>query len=91
VSARTVVASLTPEEWEIVCRLREVSESALRRELLDVVRETLAFAAVPACAEMQGDGAPCPTPHTSCDECRHVVDGLSRLRHHLVVPATPGR
>jgi hypothetical protein len=91
VNARTVVASLTSEEWAVVDRLREVPEGALRRELLDLMGETLAFAAVPACAEMQGDGVPCPTPHTSCDECRHVLDGLSRLRHHLVVPAIPGR
>jgi hypothetical protein len=89
-SARTVVASLTSEEWDVVCRLREVSESALRRELLGLVRETLAFAAAPGCAEMQGDGVPCSNPHTSCDECRHVLDGLSRLRHHLVVPPIPG-
>ena len=60
---RTVLANLTPEEWNIVCRLRA---------------ETPAFEAAVACPEMQADGAPCPSPHTSCDACGRVLPDLCR-------------
>ena len=44
------------------------------------------FVAEPSCAEMQADGAPCPTPDTSCDECRKLTTILEGLRGRLQAP-----
>lgn len=87
---RTLSTTLTPEEWEVVCRLRDLPEGRLRRQLLDLLRELLRFAAEPGCSEMQADGVPCATAHTSCDECQRIVACLAQLRHLVGVPAAGG-
>lgn len=78
---RTVVTPLTPEEWEIVSLLRDVPAGRSRRQLLALLRELVSFVASPSCAEMQADGVPCPTAHSSCDECQRIDSCLARMRY----------
>jgi hypothetical protein len=79
-SERTVVTAITPDEWDVVSRLRDIPEGRLRRQLMSLVAELVTFAAEPTCSEMQADGVPCPTVHASCDECQRIVACLARLR-----------
>ena len=78
---RTVVTPLTPEESEIVCLLRDVPEGRSRLQLLALVRELVSFVASPSCSEAQADGVPCPTAHSSCDECQHINSCLAEMRY----------
>jgi hypothetical protein len=48
-----------------------------------LVDELCDFVAAPGCAEMQADGAPCPTTDVSCDECRKLTTILEGLRSRL--------
>ena len=48
-----------------------------------LVGELCDFVRAPGCAEMQADGAPCPTTDVSCDECRKLTTILEGLRSRL--------
>jgi hypothetical protein len=48
-----------------------------------LIGELTEFVAAPSCAEEQADGAPCPAPDTSCDECRKLTTILEGLRGRL--------
>ncbi len=48
-----------------------------------LIGELAEFVAEPSCAEMQADGAPCPTTDASCDECRKLTTILEGLRGRL--------
>jgi hypothetical protein len=48
-----------------------------------LVSELADFVAEPSCAEMQADGAPCPSTEVSCEECRKVTSILEGLRGRL--------
>jgi hypothetical protein len=80
---RAVMTPLTTEEWDIVCRLRDIPEGGLREQLLRLLLDLTGFAAAPACAEMQADGVPCASAGTCCDECQRIVACLAHL-HRLV-------
>jgi len=74
---------LSREEQKLVLALREMPPSRLRDLMTTLVSELLDFVAEPSCAEMQADGAPCPTTEVSCDECRKLTTILEGLRGRL--------
>ena len=74
---------LSPEEQKLLLALREIPPSRLRDLMTTLIGELADFVAEPSCAEMQADGAPCPTPDTSCDECRKLTTILEGLRGRL--------
>jgi len=74
---------LSREEQKLVLALREIPPSRLRDLMATLVSELADFVAEPRCAEMQADGAPCPTTEVSCDECRKLTTILEGLRGRL--------
>ncbi len=64
---------LTLEEQKLLLALREIPPSRLRDLMTTLVSELADFVADPQCAEMQADGAPCPTTDVSCDECPKLI------------------
>ncbi len=70
---------LTPGEWRLIWSLRELPESDLKRRLLSIIEVLVGLVHEPRCMEQQADGVPCPTPHTSCDECMRVTGILDSL------------
>lgn len=74
-----VHVTLTPEEWELVATLRSLPASPLKNRVNALVNDLLAFIRDPHCAEMQGDGVPCDTVTTACDQCAHVAEMLDAM------------
>ena len=74
---------LTLEEQKLLLALREIPPSRLCDLMTALVSELADFVAEPSCAEMQADGAPCPTTEVSCDECRKLTTILEGLRGRL--------
>jgi hypothetical protein len=74
---------LTLEEQKLLLALRELPPSPLRDLMTALVSELADFVSSPTCAEMQADGAPCPTTEASCDECRKLTTVLEGLRSRL--------
>jgi hypothetical protein len=74
---------LTLDEQKLLLALREIPPSRLRDLMTTLVSELADFVAEPRCAEMQADGAPCPTADASCDECRKLIGVLEGLRGRL--------
>jgi hypothetical protein len=74
---------LSEEEKKLLLALREIPPSRLRDLMTTLVGELAEFVAAPSCAEAQADGAPCPGPDTSCDECRKLTSILEGLRGRL--------
>ncbi len=74
---------LTLEEQKLLLALREIPPSRLRDLMTTLVSELADFVSNPSCAEMQADGAPCPTTDVSCDECRKLITVLEGLRGRL--------
>jgi len=74
---------LSLEEQKLLLALREIPPSRLRDLMTTLVSELSDFVAEPRCAEMQADGAPCPTTEASCDECRKLTRVLEGLRGRL--------
>jgi hypothetical protein len=77
------VGPLTAEETRLVLALRGIPPSRLKDLMTTLVSDLLDFVAQPTCAEMQADGAPCPTTAVSCDECRKLTSVLEGLRGRL--------
>lgn len=76
-------AELTPEEWRLVSRLRDIPQSPLRERLAAVIDELVAMVRDPHCSEMQADGVPCLSVTTSCDQCQQVAALLGNVRRRL--------
>jgi hypothetical protein len=74
-----IQTTLTPEEWNIVLALREIPDSPLREWVSSLFGELVRFIQQPRCLGMQSDGFPCGTPHTSCEECQHMLAVLDDL------------
>ena len=74
---------LSEEEKKLLLALREIPPSRLRDLMTTLIGELTEFVAEPSCAEEQADGAPCPGPETSCDECRKLTSILEGLRGRL--------
>jgi hypothetical protein len=74
---------LSLEEQKLLLALREIPPSRLRDLMAALIGELADFVARPSCAEMQSDGAPCPSTDTSCDECRKLTTILEGLRGRL--------
>ena len=76
---------LSPEEWKIVMALREIPDSPLRTKVSGLLAELLRFIQQPRCLGMQGDGFPCGTPNTSCEECQQMLKVLDDLAARVPV------
>jgi hypothetical protein len=74
---------LSPDEQKLLLALREIPPSRLRDLMTTLVAELCDFVGAPGCAEMQADGAPCPTTDVSCDECRKLTTIVEGLRSRL--------
>jgi hypothetical protein len=74
---------LSAEEQRLLLALRGIPPSRLRDLMSELLGELVDFVAAPTCAEMQADGAPCPAPDTSCDDCRKLTTMLEGLRGRL--------
>jgi hypothetical protein len=74
---------LSPDEQKLLVALREIPPSRLRDLMTTLVSELADFVSEPGCAEMQADGAPCPTTDASCDECGKLTTILEGLRGRL--------
>jgi hypothetical protein len=74
---------LSPDETKLLLALRAIPPSRLRDLMTTLVAELADFVSEPGCAELQADGAPCPGPDTSCDECRKLTTILEGLRSRL--------
>ena len=81
--SRETLLPLSPEEEKLLRALREIPPSRLRDLMTTLIGELAEFVAEPSCAEMQADGAPCPAPDASCDECRKLTTLLEGLRGRL--------
>jgi hypothetical protein len=75
----TIQTSLSAEEWKLVMALREIPDSPLRSKVSGLLAELMRFIQQPRCLGMQGDGFPCGTPHTSCEECQQMLQVLDDL------------
>ncbi|HET9315517.1 MAG TPA: hypothetical protein VFQ51_07985, partial [Vicinamibacteria bacterium] len=64
----------------------DLPDGASRQELMVLLRQLVAFVASPACSQAQADGVPCPTAHSSCDECQRVASCLARMRTLMGLP-----
>lgn len=74
---------LSADEQKLLLALRDIPPSRLRDLMTTLIGELTEFVAAPSCAEEQADGAPCPAPDTSCDECRKLTTILEGLRGRL--------
>lgn len=74
---------LSADEQRLLLALRGIPPSRLRDLMGELLGELVDFVAAPGCAEMQADGAPCPGPDTSCDDCRKLTTILEGLRGRL--------
>lgn len=79
----TIQTTLNAEEWKIVMALREIPDSPLRKKVSGLLGELARFIQQPRCLGMQGDGFPCGTPHTSCEECQQMLKVLDDLAARL--------
>ncbi|HTS01155.1 MAG TPA: hypothetical protein VMN04_01410 [Thermoanaerobaculia bacterium] len=81
--SREALGPLSPDETKLLLALRAIPPSRLRDLMTSLVSELADFVAEPSCAEMQADGAPCPSPDVACDECRKITSILEGLRGRL--------
>ena len=75
----TIQTTLSAEDWKLVMALREIPDSPLRVKVSGLLAELMRFVQQPRCQGMQGDGFPCSTPSTSCEECQQMLDVLDAL------------
>ena len=80
-----IQTNLSTEEWKIVMALREIPDSPLRAKVSGLLTELMRFIQQPRCLGMQSDGFPCGTPHTSCEECQHMLKVLDDLAARVPV------
>lgn len=74
-----IQTTLNAEEWKIIMALREIPDSPLRAKVSGLLGELVRFIQQPRCLGMQSDGFPCGTPHSSCEECQHMLQVLDDL------------
>ncbi len=79
--------TLNAEEWKLVMALRELPDSSLRTKVSGLFGELVRFVQQPRCLGMQSDGFPCGTPHSSCEECQHMLQVLDELAARVPDPA----
>jgi len=78
-----IQTTLNAEEWKIIMALREIPDSPLRKKVSGLLGELVRFIQQPRCLGMQSDGFPCGTPHSSCEECQHMLQVLDDLAARL--------
>jgi hypothetical protein len=81
--ATTRSTELTAEEWRLVSRLRDIPDGPLREHLGSLLDELMTVVRDPRCAELQADGAPCPSVTAACEPCQQVAALLASLRRQL--------
>jgi hypothetical protein len=78
-----IQTALNAEEWKLVLALREIPDSPLRTKVSGLLTELMRFIQQPRCLGMQGDGFPCGTPDTSCEECQQMLQVLDEFNLKL--------
>lgn len=79
-NGQRITAYLNAEEWRLIRALREVPPSALRDRVWELLVDLTDLVHEPRCPELQADGVPCASAHTSCDQCVQVTALIDRLR-----------
>ena len=82
-NGQRITAYLNADEWRLIQALREVPPSALRDRVWELLVELTDLVREPKCPEVQADGVPCASPHSSCDQCVQVTALIERLRTGL--------
>lgn len=82
-SEQKITAYLGGSEWRLVQALRALPEGPCRERLWELLGELTDFVRLPACAEFQADGVPCPSAQSDCSQCARVATVLARLRDEL--------
>ena len=80
-----IPTTLNAEEWKIVMALRGIPDSPVRTKVSGLLAELVRFIQQPRCLGLQSDGFPCGTPHTSCEECQHMLQVLDDLAARVPV------
>jgi hypothetical protein len=80
-----IQTTLSEEEWKIVMALREIPDSPLRKKVSGLLAELTHFIQQPRCLGMQGDGFPCGTPTSTCEECQQMLKVLDDMAERLPV------
>lgn len=81
--APPVTLVIEEHERRLIDELRAIPPSPLRDRVVYLIHDLLAFAAEPACHQVQADGVPCPTALNSCDTCRRALDVLEAMRDRI--------
>jgi hypothetical protein len=79
----SIPLNLSPAEYHLVTTLRDMPESALRDRVQRLLKDLLAFARNPHCAEFQPDGVPCAEPEADCAQCQVVLGVLEELERRV--------
>ncbi len=85
-NGQRITAYLGADEWRLIQALRELPPSALRERLWELLVELIDYIREPRCPELQADGVPCASAHSSCDQCDRVQSLLLRLRDTAEAP-----
>lgn len=80
----SVTISVNREEWALIAALRDLPNTRARQLATQIIQEVLEVAGAPHCAELQADGAPCPTANNDCAQCVCLEDALAALHGALV-------
>jgi hypothetical protein len=70
-------------ETRLFREIERIPDSPLRREMVALLGELVAFCAAPRCTECQGDGVPCGSLLRPCDGCPDCVGRVTELRNLL--------
>ena len=79
-NAEPVGVKLDPEEWKLICGLRDIPPSPLRKLMNELMMSLVDYVREPKCPELQADGVPCETPEADCEQCVRVKELLVTLR-----------
>ncbi len=78
-NGQRITAYLNADEWRLIQALREVPPSALRDHVWELLVELTDLVREPKYPEVQTNGVPCSSPHSSCDQCVQVTALIERL------------
>jgi len=74
---------LSVEEWDLVTRLREIPDSPVRHELIELMQDLVDFVCDPRCPDAQADGVPCLSLALSCEQCQQTIAVIAGLHRRL--------
>jgi hypothetical protein len=83
--ARVVMTheSLTDAELSLVRGLRDIPHGVARDALIELIEDLVNVARDPRCPQAQGDGVPCASIGSACEQCQCVAESFAALRRRL--------